>query len=350
MSIPGLPLIALGRNDHIAWGGTNMLGLSSSLFDVSKLDPRPSPDARRRSPCAGGSTPTRRSVNVSWDRSSPTRRCSRAPACGPRLSAGAAHMPSDEPTAFLKLAKAKSWQDFRNAFATYAVAGQNFLYADTKGNIGQLMAIEYQPAAGRAVQVIVADPANPDHNWNQPGVPSNELPAVFNPADGILVSCNNTRSRSTHRHHLRQLQRPCGPPEAAVAVEGPHQPGRPEALPTGRLLRLEPEGGDGAGRAVSIWKDQDPAIGRLHKALKEWDGHYLRNSHGAVAYQLLLSAVLDEPYRKSPGREDRQLPPVLTGGAYPGGRGPRAGQHLRGASAQGDTDSGETTEAEPDLG
>ena len=38
MMIPGLPVMALGRNDDIAWGGTNMIGLSSSLYDVSSLD------------------------------------------------------------------------------------------------------------------------------------------------------------------------------------------------------------------------------------------------------------------------------------------------------------------------
>ena len=34
---PGLPIFAIGRNPHIAWGGTNMRAASSDLYDVSKV-------------------------------------------------------------------------------------------------------------------------------------------------------------------------------------------------------------------------------------------------------------------------------------------------------------------------
>src|SRR5690606_30422174 len=34
LMFPGLPVMALGRNEHIAWGGTNMHAASSDLFDL----------------------------------------------------------------------------------------------------------------------------------------------------------------------------------------------------------------------------------------------------------------------------------------------------------------------------
>src|SRR5262249_6587447 len=35
--VPGVPFVAVGRNENIAWGGTNMRSASSDLFDVSSL-------------------------------------------------------------------------------------------------------------------------------------------------------------------------------------------------------------------------------------------------------------------------------------------------------------------------
>ena len=37
--VPGLPIIGLGRNPAVAWGGTNLRAASSDLFDVSRLPP-----------------------------------------------------------------------------------------------------------------------------------------------------------------------------------------------------------------------------------------------------------------------------------------------------------------------
>jgi penicillin amidase len=36
--MPGLPVIALGRNQNIAWGGTNMRALSSHLYQLTEDD------------------------------------------------------------------------------------------------------------------------------------------------------------------------------------------------------------------------------------------------------------------------------------------------------------------------
>src|SRR5205085_3304713 len=37
LMIPGIPVMAIGRNPWIAWGGTNLHAASSELFDVSGL-------------------------------------------------------------------------------------------------------------------------------------------------------------------------------------------------------------------------------------------------------------------------------------------------------------------------
>ncbi|MEJ1976249.1 MAG: penicillin acylase family protein [Acetobacteraceae bacterium] len=70
LMLPGLPFVALGRNGHIAWGGTNLHAASSDLVDVSGLPARslhragrdrarPRPPARHAAPAGDGVRPRR---------------------------------------------------------------------------------------------------------------------------------------------------------------------------------------------------------------------------------------------------------------------------------------------------
>jgi penicillin G amidase len=194
LTIPGVPFVVLGRNQHIAWGGTNMQGISTSLFDITSLD---------------ASTFTSRTVTINRRFWFPASRRVRESELGPIVTDLAAlsgwqgpplalrwrgHDPSDEFSAFKDASHAHSFDQFRAAFAPFAVSGQNFLYADTQGNIGQVMAIEYQPAAGAAGLGPIARADDPAMQW-QPGIPSTQLPFAFNPPEGLLVSTNNTPAR-----------------------------------------------------------------------------------------------------------------------------------------------------------
>ncbi len=194
--IAGLPMVVVGRNESIAWGGTNMQSLNTSLYDASGEDP------------AAFVSRTERIRERLWFGREVTVR--ESPALGPILSdtpffkpfAGGktialkwrGHQPSDEFSAFLDVCRAKTWDDFRAAWRPYAVSGQNMLYADREGNIGQVLALEHQPAAGRTAQVGLGDPKNPEHRWG-PGIGSTDLPAAHNPEAGFLVSTNNTPVR-----------------------------------------------------------------------------------------------------------------------------------------------------------
>ena len=49
------------------------------------------------------------------------------------------HRASDEVTAMLEVARARTFAEFRAAFRGFALPAQNMLYADSEGNIGQVM-------------------------------------------------------------------------------------------------------------------------------------------------------------------------------------------------------------------
>ena len=165
LTFPGVPMVLVGRNAHIAWGGTNMLALSSSLYDVSELND--DTFAERRV-----------AMTVRWwfDRQVAIRDSALGPVISdaeiiqklkppPLAIRWRGHSVSDEFSAFLSVNRASNWREFRAAFAPYAVSGQNMLYADDRGNIGQVLAVDFAPAAALTAAQLWGHPQNPAHQW-----------------------------------------------------------------------------------------------------------------------------------------------------------------------------------------
>ena len=186
MMVPGLPFVAVGRNQDIAWGGTNLRAASSDLFDVSKL---PASDIILRKEKIGvrwwfdDNVIVRDSPYGPIVSDSPLLESAEGEAIAIRWMG---HEASDEFSAMLQANRASNWEQFRSAFEKFAVSAQNMLYADAKGNIGHLMAAQL-PARDTTPPPLVHAGAPA---WEQIiGVRS--LPQRYNPAAGYLVSANN---------------------------------------------------------------------------------------------------------------------------------------------------------------
>ena len=95
---------------------------------------------------------------------------------------------SDEVDAFYKINKAKNWGEFKSGLKEFGVPAQNFIYADTSGNIGY-------KAAGK-IPIRKTENKNdyiyPSHsNMEWTGFTDfNELPETYNPKQGYIVTAN----------------------------------------------------------------------------------------------------------------------------------------------------------------
>jgi penicillin G amidase len=91
--------------------------------------------------------------------------------------------------AFIGVAKAQNWQQFKAALSKYAAPSQNFVYADVDGNIG------YMAPARFPIRRAGHDPNRPipgDGNWDWQGyLPQDQWPQVYNPKEGFIVTANN---------------------------------------------------------------------------------------------------------------------------------------------------------------
>ncbi len=283
LMFPGLPAVVIGRNAHVAWGGTNMRAASSDLVDVSSLDPS---EFRER----------KETIRIRWwpDREVTIRECDWGPVItdlayfedyqGPPLALRwVGHEPSDEIGAVLAANRASNWRDFRAAWRTYAVSGQNVLYADDKGNVGQLLAVKLPVRGYDRLSDLLQDPSDPLTDWSGYLV-SEDLPMSFNPTAGFIASANNLPIRTDppvgfffmDGDRIRRLQRTL---EHAESVD--------RAL----LQQLHRDvfswsAWELCRTVAEIMEDYGDEAGMLD-ALNSWNGELNADSREALAFQLL---------------------------------------------------------------
>lgn len=210
-SLPGAPGVVIGHNDRIAWGFTN-LGPDVMDLYVERLNPQ---------------DPNQYEVNGRWvdmevsvetievAGGDPVELTIRSTRHGPVISgtydslddfgaeagidvpsnyaislAWTALAPTRTFEAIFAFNTARSWTEFREAAAGFDVPSQNLVYADVDGNIG------YQAPGRIPIRPDGVTGRLPVPGWNDAAgwtgyVPFAEMPSLFNPPEGVIVTANN---------------------------------------------------------------------------------------------------------------------------------------------------------------
>ena len=269
----GFPIVAIGRNRHIAWGGTSLHAAASDLFDVAN------------------ETLTEETVALRVRGAGIRRITLRRSALGPVVSDGimlrhpaplalrwVGHAPSDEMGAMLGAMQADSGAAFARALADFAIPGQNMLYAAADGHVGHMLALAAprRPTAPPADLVLPPEAARA---WDDLAR-TPEFPREADPPSGVVASANDK-----------------APPSAVPAGYFFSPPDRVERLRT--LL-----GGSGTLGLDDLARTQTDVQGRLDMVraiiarlpdhpvktrLLAWDGAYDIASEGAVLFEALMA-------------------------------------------------------------
>jgi penicillin G amidase len=214
VTIPGVPVVAIGHNTRIAWGLTNtgadVQDLSLERIDVGRkrsfyrgewvpieVTPADIPVRGRSQPVAFEVWKTRNGPIIadveldfesapSWlsplDRPSEERR-----AYALRWDAT-----GDLAVAFDGINRATDWASFTAAVSAFALPSSNIVYADVDGNIGYAMSGRVPVRAGGDGRMAVDGNNGP--GWNGSIDPAS-LPRVLNPDAGYIASANNLVDR-----------------------------------------------------------------------------------------------------------------------------------------------------------
>ncbi len=305
---PGLPIFAIGRNAHIAWGGTNMRAASSDLYDVSDV---PAAEIAER----------RESIGVRWwfDSDVTVRETRWGPIVTdvplladldlpPLALRWTGHDASDEIGAMLAVSRARSFAEFRAAFDSFAVPGQTMLYADSEGNIGQVMAV-WLPSRSGPPADIALDTAGHDATWGTLRTAA-DLPYSYNPDSGYLVSANNRPSATGmpvgfffSRDDRVERMAALIEAETAVGVETLKALQQDVYMSSSVALRdLLVAKLDALGIAAAADADGAEAIGRL----RNWNGEYRVDSIGAVTFEQFRHGFTARLYVLLHGEDDAE--------------------------------------------
>ena len=113
--------------------------------------------------------------------------------------------PSDELLTFYKINKTKNWDEFRAAFSTYSVPGQNFVYGDAKGNIGYVFGAKL-PVRASNNPGFIYDGTTSENDWKG-FVPLEDLPSLYNPPENYIASANN-KTVNDFKYYITNLWEP----------------------------------------------------------------------------------------------------------------------------------------------
>jgi penicillin G amidase len=316
----GVPGVVIGHTDRIAWGFTNLDPDVTDLY-LERVDgSRYQVDGQWRDLDVRQET-----VRVAGGKPVPVT--VRSTKHGPLLSdasdelkdAGGGYAvalrwtaldPGRTIDALFAIDRSRTWDDFRRAAAMFEVPAQNMVYADVDGNIG------YQspgriPVRGKGDGKLPALGWDSGYDW-QGWIPFDELPSVYNPVAGYVVTANQAVIRPTYQHFLTddwtygyRSQRitdmiNAKPGKVSVAdVQRMQFDSRDGFAPTlvPRLLALPPAGGS----AVAT---------KAQALLRDWDYQQTADSPAAAYYNAvwrhLLALACDELPKDQPaGGGDR---------------------------------------------
>ncbi len=190
---PGLPGVALGHNENIAWGFT-IFGLDQQDLYVEELNPKDPREYRtetgwrkmeshRETFLIKGAQS--QDIEMKFTRHGPV-------VWEDGKRALALRWVGSEPgtagyLASLSIAKAQNWEQFEAAVKRWKVPSENLVYADRYGNIGE-HSVGLVPI--RHWSGLLPVPGASGYEWTG-FVPTADLPHAFNPAAGYIATANH---------------------------------------------------------------------------------------------------------------------------------------------------------------
>ncbi|MEW6061306.1 MAG: penicillin acylase family protein [Bacteroidota bacterium] len=217
VSLPGTPLVIIGHNSNIAWGLTNVMADDADFY-LEKADSLGADRYYYRNEWKEMEI-IHDTIVVKDSASVPItiKKTLHGPAINeiyPLDHFASSNLitmrwtgfeMSDELLGIYRVNAASDWQSFLNGVREFSVPGQNFVYADAKGNIG------FKPGVRL-----------PKRNYNNPTLPVpgwtgeyewsgfisfDDLPQLFNPPEGFVATANNKTSNSV-AYHISNLWEP----------------------------------------------------------------------------------------------------------------------------------------------
>jgi penicillin G amidase len=206
VSIPGLPAILIGQNQHISWSLTDVQN-QSTLYYLEKTD-KIHPNQYywdgewRQMGYVHYTIPVKGAATVDLD----VQQTVHGPVISdPRLPhatisvAWMGNKVSTEIESILSMLRASNFTQFRDALRTWVAPTQNFVYADIHGNIGMISPGYYPLIKAGSPWLPLPGTGEADINGI---IPFDDVPQVYDPPDHIVFSANQRPVGSNYPYYI----------------------------------------------------------------------------------------------------------------------------------------------------
>ena len=214
VTLPGMPLVVAGHNEHIAWGFTALYADVQDLY-VERLDGKGNYWASDASGGPGSSSGgwkalahAREVIHVRFGRDVPVD--VELTAHGPLLNAvtrthkraialrWTLYDPALATIPMYAINTAANWQQFSSALEAWCWPTQNVVYADDAGHIGY-QAVGKVPL--RPTGLVGVPITDAHHEW-QGYIPFDQMPHAYDPPSGLLATANSRVTANDTRYPL----------------------------------------------------------------------------------------------------------------------------------------------------
>ncbi len=290
---PGLPGVALGHNEYIAWGFT-IFGLDQQDLYIEELNTAnpleyrtetgwmPMAIRREEFLIKGAAAKT---VNLKFTRHGPVlwedgRR------------ALALRWVGSEPgtagyLASLAVDRAQNWTQFEAAVARWKVPSENIVYADRDGNIGE-HSVGLAPI--RSWTGLLPMPGTGNYNWAG-FLPISKLPHFFNPAAGFVATANHKMIPEDYPYKVGfEWEPPYRFERIRSVIEDAHQAQHKLTIADMEALQndvVSLPARDLQSLVRSTALRDDPALTEFLR----WDGNLTRESPEAALYEVWIKEI-----------------------------------------------------------
>ena len=287
VTFPGVPGIVLGHNEFIAWGATNVgpdvQDIYFETFNEKGEYKTPSgwklPTVRKEEIKVRANPIKPDTETVFLDVQTTRNGVIIGEEGGKKFALRwtALDAKNQDLEAFFRLNRAKNWDDFKTALKSYGGATQNFVYADVKGNIGWY-------AAGKVPTRKTSDGAVPYDGATDNGawtgyIPFEELPNLYNPAEGFIVTANQRIVGTDYKYP--QMSRDAAMPWRALRIYDSLKNNQKVTMDAVRDVMYDSLNLPVSSLAKEIVK-LNAASPETLEVLKTWNGKMTADSKGAV--------------------------------------------------------------------
>ncbi len=287
VTLPGLPFVIAGHNEHVAWGFTALMGDVQDLYE-EKLDGK-----GHYQGADGAWRPLqvdRETIHVRGrgDVSFTVQLTDHGPLLNPMLEhetrpialKWTLYDPALHEIPLYAMDAAGNWKEFAEALSAWCWPTQNVVYSDDQGHIAYHAVGQIPARAAGLAGVPIADAAHEWHGY----IPFDNLPGVMDPPSGFLATANARVTTEKSRYPLTlDWVSPYRVQRIYKALEGRDGLTREDmlAVQTDIYSEVDQELGQRFAYAILHTPGVDGQLRQAAALLRAWDGRLTTNSAAA---------------------------------------------------------------------